>query len=219
LISIQIVSKGLIYDQWKEFEYHETLNAISNFFKASVTIGMDVNSTIPFSRGDELKLKIGNEVRLTGYIEDIYFDIHEQKSDIVIMGRSKTCDLVDSCIDLDTYEFSNISILKIASKICSQFGITVVDNIGASKTIVSKWNIIPTETAWECLERLSRKYGFLISGNSKGELVLGKSASLESKIDLTNETNIKRISGSSTYSNRFKKYRVYGQSRNQFYGH
>lgn len=212
--SISLHANGEIFSEWKEFTFIKTLNAICDYYSATITISTGQNKELPFRLGQECFIKIDGKRKFTGYIETVDFDIDEDQAEFRISGRSKTCDLVDCSIDLETYEFTSITLLKLVTVICSQFGLSVV-NKTKENILVSKWNIYPGETAWQCLERLSRKFGILFYCNELGELVIGKEDPIESDIDLSEIMAPKKIKGKSSQADRFSTYKVIGQARTQ----
>lgn len=212
--SVSLHIGGEIYSEWKEFTFIKTLNAICDYYSATITISTGQKLELPFKLGQECFIKIDGKKKFTGFIETLDFEIDEDNAEFKISGRSKTCDLVDCSIDLDNYEFTSITLLKLVTTICGQFGINVINKMN-SNPIVSKWNIYPGETAWQCLERLSRKFGILFYCNELGELVVGKETPLESDIDLSEIMAPKKIKGKSSQVERFSNYKVIGQARTQ----
>jgi prophage tail gpP-like protein len=211
---ITLHSDGAIYADWKDFTFIKTLNAICDYYIASLSIALDNDKTLPFKKGQPCYLKIDGKKKFTGYIETIEFDLDEEKADLKISGRSKTCDLVDCSIDLGVYEFTSIPFVKLVTLICAQYKITVVNKTN-SDVLVAKWNIFPSETSWQCLERLSRKYGVIFYGDEDGNLVIGKQDPVDAEIDLNENQAPRSIKGKFSQADKFSKYVVLGQARNQ----
>lgn len=211
---VTLHTNGSIYEEWKDFTFIKTLNAVCDYFSASISIALDNTGKLPFKEGQPTVIKIDGKKKFTGYIETIDFDITDEVADLVITGRSKTCDLVDCSVDIGLYEFSTIPLEKLVRLICAQYGIGVINKSNLNP-LVAKWNIYPSETSWQTLERLSRKFGIIFYGDENGDLVMGKTDPVDAEIDLNENQAPRSIKGKFSQAEKFSKYVVIGQARNQ----
>ena len=91
---------GSVYKNWTSFSITSELNTISPAF----SVGVVSNSNLLIGKiniGAEVKVKIGNDVVLTGYIEQTPVSYSATSANVGIAGRSKTCDLIDCTIMID----------------------------------------------------------------------------------------------------------------------
>lgn len=94
---VSLTIGGSVFKNWTSFTITSELNTISPAFSVGVvTDSYYLREKITV--GDDVKVKIGNNLVLTGYIEQTPVSYSATSANIGIAGRSKTCDLIDCTV-------------------------------------------------------------------------------------------------------------------------
>ncbi len=156
------------------------------------------------------EIRLRGELVLTGYVDVAYPSYTGRTKTVRIVGRSKTCDLVDCSSELPT-EFRASTLSAIARAVCAPFGIQVVDQapIGEPFPLAA---MEPTETAFQFIERLCRLRGVLATDDPQGRLVLTRAGDKKAAGALWQGDNILACRVRHNVSKRFSKYLFKGQA-------
>lgn len=174
------------------------------------------------------RVKIDDELILTGRIESVSPSVSGSDRAINVQGRSLTGSLVDCSIDGSGYQYTGMSLLSIAAKMAKPFGIEVVSVAGVgpafksaigSKTLAEAKKAIseaaaePGQGVFEYLNKLAQDAGLLLTCDNQGRLVITKmqpgaepSASLVEGRDA-----VLNVTGSYDGTQRFSRYKVLQQ--------
>ena len=135
---VSLTIGGSVYTKWTSFSITTELNTISPAFSVGI-----VSKTTSLRKiidvGKVVQVKIGNDVVLTGYIEQTPVSYSATSANVGIAGRSKTCDLIDCTVMVDdpniSYEKPNTSNSNYVS--CPQNAATEYKNV-ALETIIAQ---------------------------------------------------------------------------------
>lgn len=168
------------------------------------------------TEGREVKVKMADQVVMTGRIDAITIDVDRNGRSLTINGRDGAAALVDCSTRLFTKKQATLP--EIVAAIVRPFGIVKVridaDNTGTREKI----NVEPGEAAWDTLQHAAEANGLWPWFTPDGTLVVGRPdytqspvATLVLKID-GRENNLVSLSETRDISQRFSEVTVLGQS-------
>lgn len=185
--------------------------------------------------GAEVKVKIGNDVVLTGYIEQTPVNYSATTANVGIVGRSKACDLIDCTVMVDdpniSYEkpntsnsnyvscpqnaatkYKNVALETIIAQLIMPYGIKLVNE---TKPLTKKRNFSAKheDTVLKALQNLTSTENLLFYGNEKGDLVVTEKGKLTADDALVLGQNILTGDASFDASKIYKYYRAVGQDK------
>lgn len=236
---VSLTIRGSVFKNWTSFTITSELNTISPAFSVGV-VTKEKTLITKLSVGKDVIVKIGENIVLTGYVEQTPVSYSATSANIGIAGRSKTCDLIDCTVmiksddilccsssskdlvkasDVASTEFKNTSIEDIIKKLIAPYGISLVKQIKIEENkpdpLVNKINFSAKneDTVLKALQNLTSSANLLFYGNEKGELVVTDKGYLSAEDSLELGKNV--ISGSANFdaTKIFKYYRVVGQGK------
>ena len=164
---------------------------------------------LPIRFGDKVEIRIGDDLVLTGWVDATPVSVSGNSVTRSVSGRSLTCDLVDCSAEFAQWRSQPVA--AIVQALASNYGISVVDEAGASGTITDH-SVDPGETVFESIDRLLSLSRLLSTDNSSGQLVIAEPGSGGRAVDeLVLGENILASSMSQDFSDCFSEYRCVGQ--------
>lgn len=167
---------GTEYTNFTSASAEIRLDALSRTFsfEAATTKG----NPLPFNGGEKCRVIVDNLPVVTGYIEVISGNYDGNSHSVMVQGRCKTGDLLDSTISPLSDIKEKVSLKSIIEKVIADIGvdISVVDN--ANPALFNDAEDIeaaePGDNAFEFLEKLARKRQVLLTSNGDGDIVIEK---------------------------------------------
>lgn len=209
---VYLYVNGFRYSGWSEVHISRSLDAVAGAFSLSMTEREDnAAGMFLFEDGDNVRVTIGDDTVITGYIDSIELSVDNSSHSVSISGRDKTCDLVDCSAVNRPGQFTNTSFLSIAQALCSPYGITVKNDINLGNN-VKLFRIQPGESVFDALDRLARGRGLLVSGSAEGNVILTQSGTHHMGVSLVEGQNILSCTFTRNMAERFSHYVVEGQS-------
>lgn len=157
---------------WQEVEVTLRADGFPNSFDVALSSQGQVGSVA--HAGAACAVSLGTDVVVTGYVDR---DINGGSANghlLQLVGRGKTCDLVDCSAEWPTHQMVNGDALQIASQIAQAYGITVVLGAGAQAgPQVPQWNLNYGEVGADIIQRVARNAGLLAYEDNLGRVVLG----------------------------------------------
>jgi prophage tail gpP-like protein len=180
---------------------------------------------VPFSVGDACEAVVDGTTVLTGFIEKIDISYSADSHSIMIRGRDKTGDFVDSTIGSITDITGKGSTLKsIIEVIIEHLGSDLeVVELTTTDPFIDGEDILapePGENAFSFCEKLARKRQVLLTSNAAGNIVITQAQSTSTNSGLQNllqnnpnseDNNILAASASYSSTGVFNKYIVISQ--------
>ncbi len=173
---------GVPYENFVSASVELRLDALSNTFSFEA---VDTGE-LPFKGGESCKVLVDDEVVLTGFIEIVQGSYSARSHRILIQGRDKTGDLLDSTIGIISDIRAPISLKSIIEKVIlnlvdndeSKVNIFVIDNAEPELFNKAEDLIAPEhgDNAFEFIEKLARKRQVLLSSNKDGDIVITQSS-------------------------------------------
>lgn len=167
----------------------------------------------PIIPGKELKVYLGDELMLDGYVDDLEDSFDATSPGLVqCVARDKTADLVD-CSATGS-EYSGLNLEQLATEIAKPYGIEIVrdfQNIGSTAAVFDRFVIQPAETAYAAIERACRLRAVLPYCTGDGRLTLTRAGAGTAVGQVLEGVNVGRAVVRVSDRNRFQRYQVRGQ--------
>jgi prophage tail gpP-like protein len=165
----------------------------TNFTRASATLALDTlandfsfeavmpsGEVLPFKGGEECTVIVDGEQVLSGYIEEIEGSYSSDSHIITVSGRDKTCDLIDSSIDVLNDIRSPITLKQLIAQVVENVGMSIAIVDDASPEPFNKAEDVvvpqPGDNAFEFIEEYAQKRQVLLTSNSDGDIVITNSS-------------------------------------------
>lgn len=226
------------YTSWESVEVNIDMEQLSRAF--SLTTSIPNSEAISINKGDSIIIDIDGEKVLTGYIDTISISESDDSSQLILTGRDKVSDFIDSKVD-NTNFATPIGFEDVLKKVLTNIGYNVVSANGLLKlpyigsndnkiSIINNYGTIEkfstnegiafnfAEEAFDLVKRLADKRGIILGTNGNGDITIDKIAptqtltSLIRLLEHSNINNIKRPTLKDSMANRFNEYRVVSTS-------
>ncbi|WJV61349.1 baseplate protein [Pectobacteriaceae bacterium C52] len=160
-------------------------------------------------RGDLVEVLIGDDLVITGYVEALPVRYDAKSRVLGIVGRSKTCDLIDC--SAEPKQYGQRTLAQVATDLAEPFGITVIDSTD-NETLQSV-QADQGETVVDVLSKMLGLQPTLIYDNEKGNLVIGDIGVERAVTALVLGENILTCDTEQSIRDRFSVYTVSGQRK------
>ena len=195
---------------WQEVRIRLSLEQIADSFEVVLTERWgDSGEVRPVKPGEACTVSIGDELVVTGHVDDVLPEYDAENHTIVANGRSKAGDLVD-CSGEDI-RLAGLTLLQIAEKLAAPYGIEVIDTVKNDKKF-REFAIEDGQPIAEALERAAQIRGARIVSDAQGRLVITHAVQREIATPLVLGGNIARGAGTFSDRDRFSEYIVVGQT-------
>ncbi len=209
---IQLRANGSIFEDWTTAKLTRSIEGLCGEFEFVITDKQGGQQTRwPIVPQDVAQIYLEADKMLTGYVETLTPSADDNGHSILVKGRDKTCDLIDCGIDWPPPKFGKIGLLALAKRLCAPFKIEVVDKANTTG-IFSAFEINKGESVFEALDRACRLKGVYPMTDAEGRLIFTTGSIADASDELVWGDNIKSFSAPYDYKNRFRTYRVHGQS-------
>lgn len=217
-MTIAISVDDIPYTNFTNSNVKIDLDAVSGSF--SFTAVTDQAQPVPFQIGDECVILVNDQAVVTGFIEILNISYNSNEHKIVVEGRDKTADLIDSTIEGIKLS-PPISLKQAIQKALDQIGendIEIIENTptGDFKKAEEKINGSIGQNAFEFCENLARKRQVLLTRDGLGNIVITQGSGIDSKSTVQNivdakDNNIKSGSIGFDLTQRYFHYIVKSQ--------
>lgn len=202
---------GQIYGGWQKVRITRSLRDIAGDFELSLTRRWDNASEMVIKPLSACTVHIGNDLVLTGYVDDFIPSYDAREVSWVVSGRSKTSDLVDCSAIYKSGSWSNVTLDRVARDICAPFGIEVMVECDLGDAF-PRVAIEQGETCFELLDRLAKQRAVLLTTNEQGQLVLTQASDTPMGVSLILGENILAARGNFSMRDRASEWIVKGSS-------
>lgn len=219
-MSITLEVGGDVYTGFVEATVTQSLIDLANTFSFEATAADGV--PLPFKGQEACKVFVDGKKKLTGSIELINIEGDGGSHRIVLTGRDKCGDLLDTMLGPMQDIQGTLSLKRICEIVIAHVGLSikVIDNANPKlfEELVDMGSPDPGQYAFEYLEPLARKRQVLLTSNEDGDLVITKADQVESKGayihhrvgDPELKNNVLDYSFSRDFTGRFNVYRTVG---------
>ena len=220
---------GTTYGNFKEASATKWLDIVSNEFSFLAT--SEDAQPLPFKLDQPCKIYADGELVVTGFIEVIEVSADPRSHEILIAGRDKTSDLVDSTIDGLSSITGDVSLKALCEIVIAHIGsdLEVIDNAKPAVFEAAQYisNPDPGTNAIEFLEHHARERQVLLTSDAQGRLVIDKPVGVlvdgvarfrvrgfvQNQVgDPDGANNVLRSKVSYDSTGRFRNYRVISQA-------
>ena len=218
MMSLEI--KGIEYGGFTSASSFRSIESISGAFnfRASST----KNIPFPAKIGDECRVLIDGKPVNNGFIEGVSPSYSGQNHELIITGRDKTADMIDSStLNKNNFQGTVLlsDIIKQALEAGSITGIEVIDNAPLTRPF-NEADVQASdvgESIFEFCDRYARKLQVLLTGDGNGNIVITRSGTAKTATGLFNvvggtKNNILSASASYSSTDVFNKYVIKSQS-------
>lgn len=210
---VTLTVNGSAYGGWKTIGITLSMERLAGAFSLGVSErwpGQSVPRGIQY--GDECRLKIGPDVVITGYVDQLSVEYDRESHSVTVSGRDRAGDMVDSSALHAPGSWRQQTILTIARALAAPFGIPVHCDVAEGEPFPT-FAIEPGESAYETLERMAKMRGALIMSDGQGGLLITRTGRRKADTSLTLGENIKACNAASDYQQRFSQIIVKGQTQ------
>lgn len=196
---------GVDYTGWEEIAVTLRAEGFPPSFETTTSIG--AGGVLPASAGDECDVWLGDDHVISGYVDRVIDSGDAMTHRISIIGRGRTCDLVDCGAEWPSHQMIGGNAETIARNLAKPYGITVRMGPGASPgPDVSKWPLNYGETAADIIQRVARNAGLLAFEDVDGALVLANVGATRAASGAVWGRNVEEWSVQQAMDQRFSEY-------------
>jgi prophage tail gpP-like protein len=212
---VLLVVDGVAYEGWQQMRVQRGIEQIAGAFVLQVTLkwaGQD--DPYEMREGLPCQVLIGQDVLITGYIDEYEPSYDAENSTITVHGRGKTADLVDCSAIYKTGQWHNVGLLQIVQDIVKPFGIGVVVVVDLDLGDPFKsFALEECEKAFDAIDRACRMRGVLCADTPAGEVLLTLTSNESSDVQLVEGVNIKSAGAKHSWKERYSQVTLKGQSK------
>ncbi|MBA1443515.1 MAG: hypothetical protein M3H12_00185 [Chromatiales bacterium] len=209
--NLQLLIDDKIYTGWTGVRVMRSMEMIADAFELSLTDKWGVKglSAADIKTGMACSIEIDGELVITGYIDEALPEYNATSHTVKVAGRSLAGDLVDC--SLQSKQFTNTGLLKLATEHCKPFGIDVSADVDVGKPFrtIAREDGQPIH---EFLERAARIRVVRLVSQPEGNLLITRAGDKHIETALVLGENIRAASGQFTTRERFSDYIVQGQN-------
>ncbi len=208
-MTLSIRLNGVDFEGFTEAEVVRDLETAASTFSFSTTSSNQ--QFIPIREGDAVEITADENFKiLTGFVDGYGINYDSERHTIIVNGRSKTEDLIDSTVGA-LKEFDEINLVRLCEIVSKDFGILVINKAGNIKNFTDFSSAETGQLAFDFLESFARKRQVLLTDDENGNLVLTRASTVlspNSLVNLLNSeiNNIKRGSRRVNIANLFNEY-------------
>jgi prophage tail gpP-like protein len=182
--------------------------SVSNFYKGG-------NSLSDIKIEDDAIVEIEDQKVLTGIVDKMPIKWGKTYSWMDLVGRDKTCDLVDCSFAFTPNEWKNQSVETIIKNLCNPFSISVItDSIVSAQVSVKidTYKACEGESVFDSISELCRDYAMMPVIYGDGKLTLTKATATRRTTDgIIVGKNVDACATEQGNENRYSDYMVKGQ--------
>lgn len=235
-VTLRVGGRG--YAGWKSVKITNGIESLAGSFDLAVSDRWKAGQNPwPIGEGDACEVLVGDLPVISGYVDRRGSSYDAQSHELTVAGRDRAAALVDCSAMLDSWEFKNVDLLSLATKLAQPFGVSVrmdggisgrvslstgkQKNAVASKTgklgglglpnPPAKFSIDPGESAFEALDKACRLAGVLPISDGKGGIILTRAGTGRASTALVEGENILSASSEFDATGRYHAYRVMAQ--------
>lgn len=210
--AVTLTVSGRTYAGWEDVAVRRSIEQASGGFELTVSNRWPgQGQPWRIREGDACTLAIGDDVLITGYVDEVESTMDERAHGVRVSGRDRASDLIDCSAIHKPDQWSGITLDRLAAILAAPFGVSVSleTDVGAP---IPTAKLQQGETAWEAIERFARMRALLAISDGRGGLVLTRAGKGPSATDAIVEgRNVKGLSLRASAAERFSEYVVKGQ--------
>lgn len=206
---LELKVNGKSYVGWQSITLKRSMGAISGGFGLGIVRAWS-GDIYP---SDKCLVTIDGEPIISGFIDNVNFDISDSDNSFSVEGRDFTGQLVDCSAIYKTGSWTKARLDKIVNDLILPFKIVAKFEVQNFGSVFRKFTIQQGETVFECIDRLCKSRGLIATSNFKGELVITDGKPKKSTDSLVLGVNVKSANMGLKLENRHSKYIVKGSAQ------
>ena len=168
---------------------------------------------VDLREGLACKVFLGNDLVITGYIDDLETDDTDTSTSIRLAGRDKTADLVDCSAIYKTGQWRNVKLEQIVRDIAKPFGITVVVEPGTDTgEVFKRFALEEGEKAFDAIDRACRLRGVLVTSSPDGNVLITTASTVSTGVRLIEGVNMSKFNSKHSWKERHSQIIIKGQT-------
>jgi len=209
---------GVQYDNFQAASCELRLDALANLFSFEAIAAE--GEPLPFKGGESCRVIINGKAVLTGSIEIVDVSYSAGEHNIMVQGRDKTADLLDSSIDVISDLSAPITLKAIIEKVIASIGsdVKVVEDV-ATEPFNAAEDIAapePGDNAFNFIEKYARKRQVLLTSDGDDNVVITSGSGAFSNGSIqhiigASDNNVIESSFSYDVTGRYNVYKISSQ--------
>ena len=208
-----LIIDGTAYGGWTQLEVQRSIERITGGFMLQLTSrypGVDV--PMQLREGLACKVLLGNDLVISGYIDEYETDDTATSSTVRVSGRDKTADLVDCSAIYKTGQWRGAVLQQIVADIARPFGITVAVWPGTDTgEVFKRFALEEGEKAFEAIDRACKLRAVLVTSMPDGNLLITSASTVSSGVCLLEGVNMKKFNSKHSWKERHSEIILKGQ--------
>jgi len=207
---ISVVVDGNRYTAVERSQVRAGFNEAARAFEFTVAAELGASATNAiFRAGAQIDVFATDDLLVSGYIDQKRPHISASRAEIVVTGRSKGADLIDSDIDHETGYFEKKTAVEIAQGLAKGYPAKFVSKLNLKK--LPQHICTPGTSIFREVERLMRRHGATMTGLPNGDIEVTKPEGKRHAGGIFEGQNLLVGNGDHNWSNRYSKYDYRGQ--------
>ena len=206
---------------WQDVNVTLRAEAFPNSFAIALTAKEPITETATVAKmGDACQVKLGDDVVITGWVDDDAVDIAAEDHTLTLVGRGKTEDLVDCSAEYGSGMISGVTALAVAQRLCSAYkGLSARLAAGADAgPTIPQLLLDYTETAAGIIQRVAQNAGLLAYEDAQGVLVLARAGTRTAASGAVYGKNVLDLAVRNSLAERFSEILCVRQSQDMLIG-
>lgn len=204
---------GQAYGGWTRIEVQRGIEQIAGGFVLQLTSRYPgLETPMQLREGLSCQVKLGNDLVISGYIDDYETDDTDTSSMVRVAGRDKTGDLVDCSAIYKTGQWRGARLEQIVADIALPFKIKVVVAPGTNTgDVFKRYALEEGEKAFDAIDRACRLRAVLVTSTPDGNLLITTASTVNSGVALIEGVNMKKFSSHHSWKERYSEVTLKGQ--------
>lgn len=168
--ALSLLVGGVSHSDWLDFDVDADLRIAAAAW--SVSLGIQA-AALPseVQPGARAVLRAGNEVLMTGVIDEIHHSVNRNQHTLYLGGRDNAAILVDCSAPIFTAQ--NMTLQDVISQVVKPLGVFSVRIDAQKSTAAKKFSVEPGESAWDALKKAAEVCGLWPWVAADGTLIIG----------------------------------------------
>lgn len=218
MVSLEV--NGVRYGGWTKLRIDRSLETLSGGFELTVTERWPGQNVVRgVNPGDECRVRIGSDVVVTGFVDDVPIYLDDSDHMVRVVGRDYTGDLVDCSAIHSPGQWTGQKLERIVQALIAPYrGIKLVTRTSTGEAF-KKFAIEQGETVYEAITRLCKLRAVLPYSDGKGNLVLATAGTNRAKVSLVEGENVTKLDATFSQRERYSEIHVKSQSKGSDHTH
>ncbi|TXE27153.1 phage tail protein [Serratia marcescens] len=161
---------GVSHSDWLDFDIDADLLVPAGAWV--VSLGIQAGKLpAEVQAGARVVLRAGDDVLMTGFIDEIQHTVNRNQHTIVLNGRDNAAILVDCSAPIFTA--TNMTLQEVITQVVRPLGAFAVRIQSAQSTAAKKFSVEPGEGAWDTLKKAAEVCGLWPWVAADGTLIIG----------------------------------------------